>query len=207
MSQVFLIGSASNFFADYLDVAQEADTEKSFLGIDNSNLSLLEAITRISGLSPDALNNQHFLCVPGSPGIRRTISSEAISIGLVVSSPLVHPSASLSRSLQIGNGSLIGRLVSGAAEGIIGNHCHLNRSASLGHHCVIEDFVTVAPAAVLLGGTTVRHGSFIGAGSVVLPGVTVGTNATVGAGAIVTNSVNDGATVVGNPAREVSYRI
>lgn len=202
--EVFLLGSASNFFADYLDVAQEAQSETSFVGIDNSDVSLHEAIARSSGLSRNALANQYFLCVPGGPSIRRTIAIEAVSIGMIASSPVIHPSASLPRSLQIGEGSLVGRLVSGGSDVVIGNHCHLNRSASLGHHCVIEDFVTVSPAAVLLGGTTIRHGSFIGAGSVVLPGVTVGANATVGAGAIVTHAVKDGATVVGNPAREVS---
>ena len=47
-----------------------------------------------------------------------------------------------------------------------------------------------------------RH-CWIGGGAIVLPGVTVGDDAVIGAGAVVTRDVAQGATVVGNPAREV----
>ena len=202
MDQVLLLGSASNFYADFLDVAQESQPENSFLGVDNSNLALREAITRVLGVSHALPAKQLFLSVPGNPSARKSIAIEAQEIGLEAAPPIIHPSASLSRSLLIGKGGLIGRLVSGGSGVVIGSHCQVNRSASLGHHCVIEDFVTISPAAILLGGASIKRGTFIGAGSVVLPGITVGANATVGAGAIVTKSVRDGATVVGNPARE-----
>jgi maltose O-acetyltransferase len=43
---------------------------------------------------------------------------------------------------------------------------------------------------------------WIGGGAIILPGVTVGDDAIVGAGAVVTRDVRQGATVVGNPAKE-----
>ena len=49
----------------------------------------------------------------------------------------------------------------------------------------------------------VRAGASVGAGAVILPGVEVGAGAMVGAGAVVTRDVPPGATVVGNPARQL----
>jgi acetyltransferase-like isoleucine patch superfamily enzyme len=51
--------------------------------------------------------------------------------------------------------------------------------------------------------TVVEDGATIGSGATILGGVTVGVGSTVGAGAVVTRDVPPGATVVGNPAREL----
>lgn len=53
--------------------------------------------------------------------------------------------------------------------------------------------------------TIVKKGASIGAGATILPGVTIGEWAMVGAGAVVVKDVPAGATVVGNPAREVRH--
>jgi maltose O-acetyltransferase len=50
---------------------------------------------------------------------------------------------------------------------------------------------------------TIGANVWIGGGAIILPGVTIGDDAIVGAGSIVTRDVAAGATVVGNPAREV----
>ena len=49
---------------------------------------------------------------------------------------------------------------------------------------------------------TIGCNVWIGGGAMILPGVTVGDDAIVGAGAVVTRDVRNGATVVGNPAKE-----
>ncbi len=51
--------------------------------------------------------------------------------------------------------------------------------------------------------TTVERGASIGSGATILGGVRIGRDAVVGAGAVVTRDVAPGATVVGNPAREL----
>ncbi|WP_311760804.1 sugar O-acetyltransferase [Paracoccus broussonetiae] len=45
---------------------------------------------------------------------------------------------------------------------------------------------------------------WIGGGAIILPGVTIGDGAIVGAGSVVTRDVPAGATVAGNPARQIS---
>lgn len=54
------------------------------------------------------------------------------------------------------------------------------------------------------GRVTFRRGSLIGAFSLVGPGVEVGEGAQVGAGAVVWRDVPPGATIIGNPAREIT---
>lgn len=49
---------------------------------------------------------------------------------------------------------------------------------------------------------TIGANVWIGAAALILPGVTVGDDAIIGAGAVVTRNVPQGATVVGNPARQ-----
>ncbi|WP_296344459.1 sugar O-acetyltransferase [Reyranella sp.] len=44
---------------------------------------------------------------------------------------------------------------------------------------------------------------WIGGGAIILPGITIGDDAVIGAGSVVTKDVGPGATVVGNPARQV----
>jgi len=51
--------------------------------------------------------------------------------------------------------------------------------------------------------TVVEERASIGSGATILGGITIGADSTVGAGAVVTRDVPPGATVVGNPAREL----
>ncbi len=51
--------------------------------------------------------------------------------------------------------------------------------------------------------TVVKNGASIGANATILPGVTIGYSAQVGAGSVVTKDVEDGHTVVGNPAHVI----
>jgi UDP-2-acetamido-3-amino-2,3-dideoxy-glucuronate N-acetyltransferase len=51
--------------------------------------------------------------------------------------------------------------------------------------------------------TTVERGASVGSAAVILGGVRIGEGAMVGAGSVVTRDVDPGATVAGNPAREI----
>lgn len=52
--------------------------------------------------------------------------------------------------------------------------------------------------------TIVEDDVSIGANSTILPGIRLGKGCVVGAGAVVTKNVKPGATVVGNPAKEIA---
>lgn len=113
----------------------------------------------------------------------------------------VSAGATVSHRARIGAGSFIQTEARVQALVETGSCCKLNIGAMVHHECVLGDYVTVAPRAVLLGNVTVGAGSYIGAGAVIRQRIRIGERATIGAGAVVVSDVEDDATVVGVPAR------
>ena len=92
----------------------------------------------------------------------------------------------------------------------IGNFCIFNLNCTIGHDCVIEDFVNVAPGANISGNVYLSEGAFIGTNAAVLQGksaeekLIIGKFAVVGAGAVVAKNVPHNVIVVGVPAKPLS---
>lgn len=57
-----------------------------------------------------------------------------------------------------------------------------------------------------VGGATVGDGTVIGANATILPGVHIGKYCLIGAGSVVVGDVEDGAVMVGNPARMIKHK-
>lgn len=114
---------------------------------------------------------------------------------------LVHPSAVLAESVEVGPGTVV---MAGAVINIdtkVGANGIVNTRASVDHDCTLGDGVQVGPGATLAGGVTCGDGVFIGSGATVLPSVTIGSGTFVGAGATVNRDLPADKTVVG-----VSFR-
>lgn len=117
---------------------------------------------------------------------------------------VVHPSAVISRTARIGDGTVVmgNVVVNNGAE--IGEDVILNTACSVDHHCVVGAHAHIAPGVTLAGTVRIGELTLVGAGAVVIPGVTVGARCTVAAGAVVTRDVPDDVTVAGVPARVIS---
>jgi UDP-perosamine 4-acetyltransferase len=141
----------------------------------------------------------------GDNGPRARLFERAISAGLRPLT-LVHPSAVISASARLGDGSacLWGAIV--AARATIGKNVIVNSGAIIEHDCRIGDHAHVASGATLAGTVQVAAFAHIGAGAVVRQGLSIGARAVVGAGAVVTKPVPEGVTVVGAPARIMERR-
>ncbi|MEQ8924200.1 MAG: acetyltransferase [Fulvivirga sp.] len=135
----------------------------------------------------------------GNNKIRKNLSAK-LNISY---SKAVHPSAIISKGVEIELGTVIMASAVVNADTKIGRHVIVNTSASIDHDCVIGDYVHIAPNATLTGGVKVGEGAFIGAGAVILPGIMIGEWAIIGAGAVVKNNVLSNAKVVGIPAKEI----
>ena len=82
---------------------------------------------------------------------------------------LVHPSATISPSAEIGVGSVVmaGAVIQAAAR--LGQHCIVNTGATIDHHCELGDYVHIAPGAHLCGRVTVGDGTLVGVGVGIAP--------------------------------------
>ena len=115
----------------------------------------------------------------------------------------IHPSAVVSPSARIGEGTVVmpGAIVN--ADAVIGRHCIVNTGASVGHDCHLEDFCHVAPHATLCGTVHLGEGVWVGAGAVVNPNIEIGEWTIVGSASAVIGNVESNVTVAGVPARRI----
>ena len=114
---------------------------------------------------------------------------------------LQHPNASVSALASINEGTVImpAAVINPLAK--IGKAVICNTACVIEHECVIEDFVHIAPGAVLAGNVEVKENSFIGANAFIKQGVKIGRNVIIGAGSVVLKNIDDNIIVYGNPAR------
>jgi sugar O-acyltransferase (sialic acid O-acetyltransferase NeuD family) len=114
---------------------------------------------------------------------------------------LLHPSAVVSSSAIIGNGTVAMARVVVNAEARIGDGVILNTGAIVEHDCAVGDFAHLSPNSAMGGASGLGRMSWLGIGAVIIHGVNVGHNTIVGAGAVVIRDLPDGVTAVGVPAR------
>jgi sugar O-acyltransferase (sialic acid O-acetyltransferase NeuD family) len=173
-------------------------------GATERNASLMEA-RRIPSLGPtDAaaqLPSTPFVIGIGSPAARRRIAAKLEAFGHAAAAPLLHPTATAGYDVTLGDGSVVCAGVRLTTNIRIGRHVHLNLNSTVGHDCVMGDFVSVNPLGSISGDCTIQDDVLIGVGAVILNGIRVGTRATVGGAACVVRDVATGATVKGVPAR------
>jgi sugar O-acyltransferase (sialic acid O-acetyltransferase NeuD family) len=176
-------------------------TQQSILGIFDDDLSKhdLWQIPVVGAYRADFMPAELLIIAIGYNHIRQKIAAMIRhDFGRVI-----HPSAVVDASVQVGAGAVIFHQSIIQADAQIGQHAIVNTAASIDHDCVIEDFVHIAPKATLCGNVRVGAGTLVGAGSVVAPNLKIGKNCLIAAGSVVTTHIPDGAIVRGNPARVI----
>jgi sugar O-acyltransferase (sialic acid O-acetyltransferase NeuD family) len=114
---------------------------------------------------------------------------------------VVHPTAWLSPSAQIGVGSVVFAQAAIQAQAVIGSGAILNTGCSVDHDAQLGHGVHICPGARLAGEVHVGNRSWIGIGASVIQQIRIGADVTVGAGAAVVRDLPDGVTAVGVPGR------
>lgn len=136
----------------------------------------------------------------GDNKIRRILQERVKNVGFGVVN-LIHPSAVVSASAQIGEGAVVMPNAVINAHAIIGEGAIINTGAIIEHDCEIGAFAHVSPNAALAGGVIVGANTHVGIGACVIQCIKIGTNCVIGAGSVVVRDIADGSVAYGNPAK------
>ena len=138
----------------------------------------------------------------GKGNIRNKLYEQLKTIGY--SLPVIcDPSAILSKKVEIGEGTFIGKGTVINTGVTVGKACIINTGAIVEHDCSIGDFSHIAVGTILCGGVSVGESVFIGANATVVQEITIGNSTIIGAGTVLLADADEKCTLVGNPGRIV----
>lgn len=143
--------------AGYTDF-EDTESKYQYLGTDEALQEIFD-----SGVSNAAI------CIGylGKGTIREKLFEQLKKIGFILPA-IIDPSAIVSGSAMIEEGTFVGKLAVVNADCKVGKCCIVNTGAIIDHECDISDFVHVAVGTVICGQVKVGRGAFIGANSTVI---------------------------------------
>jgi len=150
--------------------------------------------------------HQAFVFGTATPKVKASIFQDFFKLKSIEKSAMlkiVHPTAYIAPSVQMGLGVFIEPHVVVSSQTSIGFGVNIKRGSCIGHHNMIGDFCDINPGSVLSGKVTVGKGTIIGTGTVVKDNINIGKNCIIGIGSVVTKNIPDNSVAYGNPCRVI----
>ena len=140
--------------------------------------------------------NCEFVVGIGNAGVRSRLSQLPLQWYTAI-----HPSAIISGSASIKEGTVVmpNTVINAGAK--IGRHCIINTSAVIEHENIIEDFAHISVGAKLAGNVHIGKYTWVGIGVTVNNNVKICDGCMIGAGAVVVDDLTVSGTYYGVPAR------
>ncbi|HHW30152.1 MAG TPA: acetyltransferase [Clostridiaceae bacterium] len=191
MSKVIIIG-ASGHGRVIADIVRASGDE--VLGFLDDDLSL----TNILGSVADSKKypNLEFIIGIGNAEIREKISRLPLKWYTAI-----HPTAVISPTAVIGEGTVImaNSVINNGAS--VGRHCILNTASVVEHDSILFDYVHVSVGAKLGGTVSIGKRTWVGIGAVVSNNIFICGDCIIGAGSVVVKDINIPGTYFGIPAK------
>jgi sugar O-acyltransferase (sialic acid O-acetyltransferase NeuD family) len=115
----------------------------------------------------------------------------------------IHPTSLVLNDVEIGEGSFIGAYSIVTTNIKIGKHCILNRMNHIGHDCIIGDFFSAMPGAIVSGNVNIEDSVYIGSNSTIRENLTIHKNTTIGMSASVIKNITESGIYVGVPSKKI----
>lgn len=141
-----------------------------------------------------------FVIAVGEPEDRMRLYEQVKCRGFSLKT-LIHPSANISASAIIGDGTIVQYCASISSDTEIGDNCLLQTVALIGHDCCIKEHCVISSNTAIAGHVTIGNNTYIAPGVIVKDRIQIGANSIVGMGAVVQRDIPDNVIALGNPAR------
>ena len=113
----------------------------------------------------------------------------------------VHPTAMvMDNNIEIGEGSFIGAYSILTTNIKLGKHSILNRNNHIGHDCLIGDYFSAMPGAIVSGNVTIYDCVYLGTNSSIKEKLTIVSGCTIGLNSGVVKDIKYSGTYGGTPA-------
>lgn len=116
---------------------------------------------------------------------------------------LVHPTAVIDETVNIGNGTVIMANIAINSSTNIGNACIINTAATIDHDCDIRDYVHISPGVHIAGTVNIDERTWIGVGANIINNVSICSDCIIGAGSVIVKDILNEGTYAGIPVRKV----
>ncbi|WP_270539788.1 acetyltransferase [Bacteroides zhangwenhongii] len=158
-------------------------------------------LTELSGIPVlhDAAELSPFIVSIGNCKVRKMIA-ERLNCEFAMA---IHPTAIISPTVTVGEGTVIMQGAVIQTEVKIGKHCIINTKASIDHECLIGDYVHIAPGCTISGDVYIGEGTWVGVGSTIIQGVRIGKNCIIGAGSVIVKDIPDNSKAYGVPCKVI----
>lgn len=216
--KLYILGKSNYALAIIFDILKLTNNNREIIIVrnlpDNENSS--HSFSFDNGIPYKVINLEEFEPKPadsfviGSIGRSRMRIKNFFEANFPISTKqylnLIHPSAVVADSVELGSGIHVGPLSVIAPFAQLDNHCTVNRNVSIGHHTILEDFACINPGVTVAGLCSIGKNTLIGAGSTIIDKIIVESNSIVGAGSLVTKNIGENVVAYGSPAKIIRNR-
>lgn len=204
---VYIIGAGTYGEAMYELALILGFKVKGFYDEDENKVNKLvmgtNVVGKFSDLSNEEIKNKQFIVAIGNNEIRYKIMLKINELESKTPT-LIHPSAIISPSAEIGNGVYIQANAYIWTKAKVDDFCIISPGVVVAHHTEIGKACLISTLSAIGANIKIEEKVFIGMASTLVTGVSrIGKSSIIGAGAVVLKSLEKENTYVGIPARKI----
>ena len=133
----------------------------------------------------------------------RQVTLKALNNANVSITNVIHPSAVISASVQLGKGIVVFANAVINIGAIISDGCIINTASTIDHDCVLAQCCHISPGVNIEGGVKIGALTWLGIGSSVIEYIELAERTQTGAGAVVTKPTLANTLYLGIPAKAI----